>query len=237
MFSKITHVLLVAGIIVASATLSFGQTGPWQLDPNQSTARLFVGSSTDPESSNLGMARVSGKAILDTDEPERSVFGLTLYGADGNSGSMNPDGRATAVDTPEHYANLVFKSKRVTRDSGALEVTGDLTLKRIDRSVALNPDEGYSGAEYGDPVISTVTREMTLVFPSADPVVGQDDKKNAARLSASAWIGRENYPELLPSIMEGNFPTVVEDELCHAFNRRGRLCRHFMRRDADRSGH
>jgi polyisoprenoid-binding protein YceI len=213
MLGKITHFLLVAGILVASATLSFGQTGARQLDPNQSTARLFVGSSTDPESSNFGVARVSGKATLDTNEPERSVFDLT-FGADASSGPMNPDGPATAVDTPEHYADVVFKSKRVMRDSGALEVTGDLTLTRIDRSVALNPNEGYSGAEYGDPVTSTVTREVTFVFPSVDPVVAQDNKENAGRLSASAWIGRENYPELLPSLMQSNFPTLVEDESC-----------------------
>src|ERR1700677_832836 len=131
---------------------------------------LFLGSMVNPHSVNTGVARVTGKVKLDTNDPNNSAFDLSIYPADENWGAE----LSSAGDLPTGYVPdatdqtlLTFNSTRIVRrGNGELEVIGDLRLTRIERTVTAAPTEAYAGPVYGDPVIHNETREITFLFPS-----------------------------------------------------------------------
>ena len=58
----------------------------------------------------------------------------------------------------------------------------------------MEPNEAYAGPVYGDPIVQTATREVTLVFPVTSQPAAQN---GAIQLSASTTVGREAFPQLL----------------------------------------
>jgi hypothetical protein len=162
---------------------------------------------------------------LDTNDLGNSVFDLNIYPADEQWGhALNPEGALPAgyvPDTTDHTL-LTFQSKHILREgNGKLQVMGDLTLTRVERSVTLTPSEAYAGPVYGDPVIHTETREVSFLFPnlssalSSGPLKPVDLKEESdLDLSGSANIGYEDFPGLLSAIRDTNWPTVVQNERC-----------------------
>jgi polyisoprenoid-binding protein YceI len=63
------------------SSLAFAED-TWTLDSSTSNARLYQGSKANPDSVNTGVARVTGKVKLDTNDPEKSIFDLSIYSAD-----------------------------------------------------------------------------------------------------------------------------------------------------------
>ena len=57
------------------SSLAFAED-TWTLDSSTSNARLYQGSKANPDSVNTGVARVTGKVKLDTNDPEESIFDL-----------------------------------------------------------------------------------------------------------------------------------------------------------------
>jgi polyisoprenoid-binding protein YceI len=51
----------------------------WTLDSSTSNARLFQGSRANPDSVNTGVARVTGKVTVDTNDQDNSIFDLSIY--------------------------------------------------------------------------------------------------------------------------------------------------------------
>jgi len=212
---RIVMVTLAAALVAIFAPLPAlaADTG-WQLDAGHSTARLFLGSDTDPESVNVGVARVSGTMLLDPYDPARSAFDLV----------MNPAGEAArgldgttgrAPDAP--YTEMSFKSTRiVATGDGNLEVTGNLTLTRVEATVIANPTEDYAGPIYSNAVVHKVNHEVTFVFSTVDLRAVNGNKTATTKISASTRIGYENFPQLSSAILATNWPMVVEDENCQA---------------------
>jgi hypothetical protein len=118
---------------------------------------------------------------------------------------------------------LTFKSTRILRTgNGRLEVIGDLTLTRAERTVTATATEAYAGPVYGDPVIHNVTREITFLFPGLNSASFSESLTPAARQTrgvlevvAAARVDREEFPELLSAIKETNWPPVVQNKDCH----------------------
>jgi len=118
---------------------------------------------------------------------------------------------------------LTFKSTRILRtDNGKLEVIGDLTLTRVQRTVIATPPRAYAGPVYGDPVIHNETREVTFLFPSMSaahlsrpltPATLQ--KKEVLEIVGSARVDGEEFPELLSAINETRWPPVMQSKDCH----------------------
>jgi hypothetical protein len=100
---------------------------------------------------------------------------------------------------------------------GALAVTGDLAVTQEERDVAANPGEAYSGQVYGKPVTKTVHHEVTFVIPAAS-LRALETQNVGANVSAVAKVGHENFPQLLPAVLQANWPVVVEDEQCVMLN-------------------
>jgi polyisoprenoid-binding protein YceI len=198
----------------------------WTLDSSTSNARLFQGSKATPDSVNAGVARVTGKVKLDTNDPDTSVFNLSNCPANEYwSHALSADGVLPTIYVPDatDQTLLTFKSKRILRTgNGKLEVIGDLTLTRVERSVTATPTEAYAGPVYGDPVIHSDTREIRFLFPTLSAGVlsgpltpAMLQSKNALEIVGAARVGHEDFPELSGAIKETNWPTVVQNQDCH----------------------
>ena len=149
-----TLAILIA-ILPIISPLAFADGGTWSLDSASSSARLYQGSAANPD----GDARVTGNVKVDTNDLDNSVFDLSIYPADEQWGhALSPEGTLPAGYVPDatDHTLLTFHSKRILRmRNGKLQVIGDLTLTRVERSVTLTPSEAYAGPVYGDPVIRT----------------------------------------------------------------------------------
>ena len=213
-----------AAFFVTSLALA---SDTWVLDSSRSNARLFHGPGASSESVNTGVARVTGKVKLDANDLDASVFDLGIYPADENWGhALSPEGALPTGYVPDatDQTLLTFKSTRILRTgNGKLEVTGDLTLTRVERTVTATPTEAYAGPVYGVPVIHNETHVITFLFPSASaahlsgpltPAVQQ--KRGVLEIVGAARIDREEFPELLSAIRDTNWPLVVQNEHCQA---------------------
>ena len=83
-----------------------------------------------------------------------------------------------------------------------------MTLARAERDATYTPAEDYSGPVYGEPVVRTVTREVTFVLPPAD------NGERKAEITAEAILGVENFPELFAAVRQASWQPVVHDEAC-----------------------
>lgn len=168
----------------------------FQVDSQHSIARLSLGSGQN--ALEIGLARVSGQVVFDSLDPADPSVSLKI----------EPDN-----GLPSDYAEMNFTSERsaITAD-GKLVLTGTLSVTRVERSVSMEPNEGYAGPQYGLPVTYTDTHEVTLVF--SDP--GQQAPYNATReLSGITSVNREVFPEFVDAVTAGDWPKIlVDDEKC-----------------------
>ncbi len=194
--NEVGVIFLLLALAVGIASIpAHAQNGIWQVDAEHSIARLSLGSS--PKSAEVGVARVSGNVVFDASDPADPIVNLNI----------KPD-KSLGAD----YSEISFKSTRSAMTSdGKLAVVGDLSLTRVERSVTMDANEGYYGAEYGAPVVKTDTEEITLVFPAASLPAAQN---GAMQLSATTNISRERFPQLLAALQGSGPSMVVEDEKC-----------------------
>lgn len=180
--------VLMALALSLTALPAFAQQGG--LNPQNSFAGLFVGSGENPHALNIGVSPVEGEVNLDPNDPDASAF-------DFNMSSEN--------------TTLTFKSKQASwlRDN-LWQVTGDLTVTRVERSIQANPTEDYAGPIYGEAETHSSTREVTFVLA----VLNDPSVFDHAEVLGSAAIGRENFPELLAGIANDNWPTLTGDYDC-----------------------
>ena len=214
--------LVMFGVI---SPLAFADGGTWSLDSTTSSARFFQGSTADPESVNTGVARIIGKVKLDTNDLGNSVFELSIYPADEQwAHALSPEGTLPAGYVPDatDHTLLTFHSQLIVRmGDGKLEVIGDLTLTRVERSVTLTPNEGYAGPVYGDPVMHSETREISFLFPNLSAALSSGpltpvtlQEQGAVELAGATRVVLEDFPHLLSAIEDTNWPAVVKDERC-----------------------
>ena len=213
-----------AAFLITSLALA---SDTWILDSSRSNAKLFQGSRASSDSLNIGVARVTGKVKLDTNDLDASFFDLAIYPADEDWGhALSTEGALPigyVLDATDQTL-LTFKSTRILRTgSGQLEVIGDLSLTHVDRDVTASPTEAYAGPVYGDPVIHNETREITFVFPSVSPghlsgplTPAILQKRGVLEIAGSARVDHCEFPELLSAIKETNWPAVVQNKDCHA---------------------
>jgi hypothetical protein len=188
---RIVNLLLLA----ATASIAAHAQDAWQIDPKHSVATFSLGSGANQL--QIGLARVNGEVVFESSGPGDPIVTLKLAG------------NAQAAD----YASIGFSSKRsaISAD-GRLTVTGDLSVTRVERSVTMEPNEGYAGPEYGNLVARTTTREITLIF--SDP--RQAPSHNGAmHFSGRSTVVREDFPDLLDAIALDDWPSqLINDEKC-----------------------
>lgn len=195
---SLTLALLLA-LAVFFSIPAHAQSGIWQVDAEHSIARLSLGRA--PQSAEVGLAAVSGSVVFDSNDsadPSDPISDVNIA----SDKTLGPNA-----------SEISFKSKRsVISKDGKLAVVGDLSIRRLERSVTMDANEAYHGAEYADPLVYTETHEVTLVFPGTSLPAAQN---GAIKLSASTIINREDFPQLLAALQSDNWPSVVvEDANC-----------------------
>jgi hypothetical protein len=180
--------LTVLGIAILAAVPALAQQGNWNVDSEHSTAAIFLGSKA-ADLQNIGVVRVSGNAVFDSDNPAKSVLKLN---------AVLPDDQW-----------MTFQSKHIDMlADGRLQVSGEMALSRIEHDATYNPGEDYYGPIYGASMVSTVTREVAFVV-SPENKAGQE-----AEITAETTLGIENFPELFARLRQAAWPPVVQDQVC-----------------------
>ena len=194
--------------------------GSWQVDTRHSDAKLITDATTDYGKTKmkvtLGYARLNGKVEFDGDDPTKSTVDLRIYPATSMAPSIEEDGKFVShwLDNLSNHTLVCFHSKRVVRlPDGRLQTTGELAVTRVDRNVEMTPNEAYAGPVYGPPMIHRVSREATFVFdfPAA---AGNAQKESSIKASGSTSLFREDFPQLVRTVVSTYWPPVVQDENC-----------------------
>jgi polyisoprenoid-binding protein YceI len=222
---KHTAVFAVA-VILALAVLGFdasnkpaSTSGSWQVDARHSDAKLTTDATTDYGKTKLkvtlGFARVNGRVKID-DDPTKSTVDFRIYPATSMAPSIAEDGKFMSrwLENMSNHTLVCFHSKRVVRTAdGRLQATGELAVTRVDRNVEATPSEAYAGPVYGPPMIHRVSREGTFVFdfPAAN---GNGQKDGSIQASGSTRVFREDFPQLVRTVVNTYWPVLVQEEDC-----------------------
>jgi polyisoprenoid-binding protein YceI len=208
--------LAVLGLDAPSKPASMA--GSWQVDARHSDAKLITDATTDYGRTKinvtLGFARVNGTVRWDDADPSKSSIDFRIYPATSMSPVIGEDGKFLShwLENLSNHTLVCFHSKRVVRmPDGRLQATGELAVTRVDRNVEMTPNEAYAGPVYGPPVIHRVSREATFVldFPATD---GKGQKES--HMSGSTSMFREDFPQLVRTVVSTYWPPVVQDENC-----------------------
>jgi len=119
MLKRIAGTALVVLVGVTSATPVVAQNTVWRIDPEHSTARLFLASSKSPHVNvNVGVARMSGIVGDIGDDPSESVFDFTIYPADETAAPTLSNGKRSEQNAPlaEAHTVITFKSEQCCPD-------------------------------------------------------------------------------------------------------------------------
>ena len=142
-------------LVYAAAGLAFlgtalqAQTSTWTIDPAHSSVQFQV--------RHMGVSNVHGSlngvkgtVLLDEKDITRSTVNATMETA---TVSTNNDARDRDLKSPNFfdvtkYPQLTFKSTSINRNSGKLQMKGDLTLNGVTKPITLDVD-GPSAPQKG----------------------------------------------------------------------------------------
>jgi polyisoprenoid-binding protein YceI len=134
-FTAALSALLLTGVS------ALAQSSSWVIDKNHSQVNFQIrhGGVSNVRGSLSG---VTGAVVWDDKDPSKSSVEATI---DATTVSTNNDARDKHLKSPdffnvEKFPTLTFKSTSVSGASGKLQVTGDLTLGGVTKSVTLDVD-------------------------------------------------------------------------------------------------
>jgi polyisoprenoid-binding protein YceI len=213
--------ILVVGVVtlgVSKPTPSLA--GSWEVDTRHSDAKLITDATTDYGKTKinvaLGYARIGGVFKIDDADPAKSSVDFRFYPAMSMAPSIDERGKFLKefLQNPANQTLVCFHSKRVVRmPDGRLQATGELAVTRVDRNVEAEPTEAYSGPVYGPPIIHRVWHEATFVFDLQD-ANGSGQKEATLQASGSTSMFREDFPQLVKTVVNTYWPTVVQEQNC-----------------------
>ena len=220
-------VVFAAAVLLALAVLGLdapnrpnSMAGSWQVDTRHSDAKLITDATTDYGKTKinvaLGYARIRGDFKIDDADPTKSSIEFRFYPAMSMVPSIDEDGKSLKqwFQNPANQTLVCFHSKRVVRTpDGRVQATGELAVTRVDRNVEAEPTEAYSGPVYGPPIIHRVSHEATFVFDLQD-AKGNGQKEGGLQASGSTSMFREDFPQLVKTVVSTYWPTVVQEQNC-----------------------
>ena len=216
-------VSVILGLIVlglGGSTNPVFTSGSWRVDARDSNAKLITDATTDYGKTKinvtLGYARVNGAVRLDDGDPTKSSVDFRIYPATSMSPVIDEDGKFLNhwLQNLSNHTLVCFHSKKLVRmPDGRLQATGELAVTRVDRNVEETPSEGYAGPVYGPPMIHRVSGAATFIFdfPAA---AGSSKKESSISVSGSTSMFREDFPQLVKTVVATYWPPVVQDENC-----------------------
>jgi hypothetical protein len=212
MLKKSASVALAVIGAMMSWTPVQAQNTAWRVDSEQSTARLFLASASNPDAAvNVGAARLSGVIHEGAGGSTASRFNFTIHPADKDA---TPPSQKTSGNDPD-YTVIHFKSTRVVpAGTNDFRVTGDLTVTHVERVAALTPNEAYASAAYSPAVTESVTKPVVFQFHRVSPSAAGNVKEDKTEWSASSATVAEDFPELMNVVSTTHWPNVVADVRC-----------------------
>jgi len=113
----------------------------WEVDPAHSHAQFKV---RHMMISNVKgeFTKLSGTVKIDSADVTRSSVEVTADATSISTRELQRDGHLKSSDffDVEHYPTLTFKSSRITRNDDGLELTGNLTIRGVTKSVSFEVD-------------------------------------------------------------------------------------------------
>jgi len=217
--SAVAVILALALLGLDAPNKPASMAGSWQVDTRHSDAKLVTDATTDYGKTKinvaLGYARIYGRVKLDDGDPTKSSIEFRFYPATSMAPAIDEDGKFLShwLENLSNHTLVCFHSKRVERlPDGRLQATGELAVTRVDRNVEATPSEAYAGPVYGPPMIHRVSHEATFVFDF--PVDGNEQKASSIQASGSTSMFREDFPQLVKTVVTTYWPPVVQDENC-----------------------
>jgi len=208
--------------IVVAASAIFAQAVKWHIDSEHSTASIFLAQSSDPDPGlNIAVAMAAGTMNLDSADPSKLSFQLTIFPADQGTALLNPDGtfRAGAYAALSRYTLMSFHSKPALRDqSGKLQLTGDLTVTYVERESPADWNIGYSGPTAITPVAEIATREIIFTFDKLPSEIVHGQRVGWLEMTGLGKLALEDLPSLRGWLWRSVWPLVVEDRDCYMPN-------------------
>jgi len=209
---------LLAMVGAGPSRETISTTGSWLVDGRHSDAQLIADGTTDYGKTKmdvtLGFGRVSGRVVLDDQDGSKSKLDFSIYPANSQAPAIDENGKLQNrwLENLSNHTLVCFHSKQVVRKpDGTLQASGTLVLTRVDRNVEATPNEGYAGPVYGPPMLHRMTQEATFVFrqPAADG-------KTGILASGSVGVYREDFPQLVKTVINTYWPPLVQDKNCIA---------------------
>ncbi len=131
----------LSALLFAGAASAFAQPSTWTIDHNHTQVNFAIKHAM-VSTVRGSLSGVTGTVVWDDKDPSKSSVEATI---DATTVSTNNDARDKHLKSPdffnvEKFPTLTFKSTSVTSSGGKLQVTGDLTLTGITKSVTLTVD-------------------------------------------------------------------------------------------------
>lgn len=131
---------IAAVVAVLAPALALGQTATWNIDSAHSrvgfSVKHLVISDVKGE-----FSKTSGTAQIDDADLSKSSVDVTIVAASVDTRDEKRDGHLKSADFFDvaKYPNITFKSTKVVAGKdGALQITGDLTMHGVTKSVTLD---------------------------------------------------------------------------------------------------
>jgi len=213
-------------LVAAAATLGMNlpgkpisTSGSLRVDSRYSTAQLSTDGTTNfgktKTTFTIGVGRVTGKVVLDNNDPSKSTFDFSIYPSTSMVTPIDEDGkfRSEWAANLANHTLVCFHSKGVyPTPEGRLKTSGLLVLTRVDRNVEAVASEAYAGPVYGPPMIHRVSQPATFVFDS--PQASGSGQVETIQTSGSTKVFREDFPQLVKAVISTYWPPVIHDEHC-----------------------
>lgn len=176
---------LTLGVLSLAGASVEAQTSSWTIDPNHSSVGFEI---RHMAVSNVrgSITGVSGTVTLNEKDIAKSSVNATI---DATTLTTGVDARDKHLKSPDFFdvaknPQLVFKSASLTNSGGKLQLTGDLTLGGVTKSVTFDldgpapPQTGKDGKTRSGFSASGTLKRTDFNFGSkfAAPVLGDDVK-------------------------------------------------------------
>ena len=146
MKNRMLLALTVAGTLLSAS--AYAQTSTWSIDPAHSSVN-FVIVHTGVSHVHGAFGNVKGTVALNDKDMTKSTVAATI---DTTTVSTGVEARDKHLKSPDFFdaeknPAMTFKSTSLAKMGGKMQLTGDLTISGVTKSVTLDLDGPYAAAD------------------------------------------------------------------------------------------
>jgi polyisoprenoid-binding protein YceI len=141
MANRFLVAFIVAGTFICGYGSGYAQTSTWKIDPAHSSVNFEI---THMAVSHVhgSLTNVSGVVELNDKDITKSSVEASIDTTTVSTGVVMRDSTLKSADffNVQKYPQITFKSRSLRRNSGTVQLLGDLALNGVTRSVTLDLD-------------------------------------------------------------------------------------------------